>query len=286
MEKEGKYIYCIIGTKQERNFGAIGIGGRGDEVLTIGYDELSMVVSSHPITKFVVNPHTNCNITQTKHTIGVGVNRENMLAHESVIEEVMKEFDSVLPVRFGTIASNADEIRNLLDRRYREFKNLLRDMDHKIELGVKGIWKNMDVIFKEVVDENKTIKRTKEDTQNDKNKKNIHLVRKGFSNGVQAKMEVGKIVEKALEKKKEKEAERIVDVLRRIAFEYKLNKAVVDELFMNAAFLVDKGREKEFDNIMDDLSEKYKERIKFIYAGPLPVFNFVNIVIYPEEWEK
>lgn len=256
MEKEGKYIYCIIGTKQERNFGPIGIGGRGDEVLTIGYDELSMVVSNHPITKFVVN-------------------RENLLAHEKVIEEVMREFDSVLPVRFGTIASSADEIRNLLDRRYREFKNALRDADHKVELGVKGVWKNMDVIFKEVVDENKAIKRTKEDIQNDKNNKNI-----------QAKMEVGKMVEIALEKKKEKEAEGIVDVLRRIAFDYKLNKAVGDEMFMNAAFLVDKGREKEFDNVMDDLSEKYKDRIKFMYAGFLPVFNFVNIVIYPEEWEK
>ncbi|MBI4684680.1 MAG: GvpL/GvpF family gas vesicle protein [Nitrospirae bacterium] len=254
MEQEGKYIYCIIATKQERNFGPIGIGG--EEILTIGHEDLSMVVSNHPMTKFVVN-------------------RENMLAHEKVIEEVMKEFDSVLPVRFGTIASNADELRNLLDRRYREFKNLLRDMDHKIELGVKGIWKNMDVIFKEVVDENKAIKRTKEDIQNDKNKKNI-----------QAKMEVGKMVEKDLEKKKEKEAERIVDVLRRTAFDYKLNKTISDGMFINAAFLVDKGRGKEFDNVMDDLSEKYKDRIKFMYAGPLPVFNFVNIVIYPERWEE
>jgi len=110
MEKEGKYIYCIVATSQERNFGPIGIGGRGDEVLTIGYDDLSMIVSSHPMTKFTVN-------------------RENMLAHEKVIEEVMKEFDGVLPVRFGTIASSADEIRNLLDRRCREFKTALRDME-------------------------------------------------------------------------------------------------------------------------------------------------------------
>ncbi len=256
MEKEGKYIYCIIGTKQERNFGPIGIGSRGDEVLTIGYDELSMVVSSHPITKFVVN-------------------RENMLAHEKVIEEVMKEFDSVLPVKFGTIASSADEIRNLLDRRYREFKNALRDMDHKVELGIKGIWKNMEIIFKEIVEENKEIKKAKEKIQNDVGKKNIHT-----------KMEVGKMVEQALAKKKEKETEGIVDVLRRTSVDHKLNRTVTDEMFMNAAFLIDKGREKEFDNIMDDLSEEYKNRIKFMYAGPLPVFNFVNIVIYPEEWEK
>jgi len=57
-------------------------------------------------------------------------------------------------------------------------------------------------------------------------------------------------------------------------------------MFMNAAFLVDKGREKEFDNIMDELTDQYKSRTTFLYAGPLPVFNFVNVAIYPEEWEK
>ena len=256
MEKEGKYIYCIIGAKQERNFGPIGIGGRGDEVSTISYDDLSMVAG-------------NCLMSKLE------VSRQNLLAHEKVIEEVMKEFDSVLPVRFGTIASGADEIRNLLDRRCREFKTALRDMEHKIELGVKGIWKNMDVVFKEIVEENKDIKKMKEKLQNDKTKKNI-----------QAKMEIGKMVAQSLERKKEKEAEKIVDTLRRTVVNYKLNKTMGDEMFMNAAFLVDKGREKEFDNIMDDLSEEYKNRVKFMYVGPLPVYNFINIVIYPEEWER
>jgi len=256
MEKEGKYIYCIIGTKQERNFGPIGIGQRGDEVLTIGYDDLSMVVSSYPLTR-------------------IPTNRENMISHQKVIEEVMNEFDSVLPVRFGTIASSADEIRNLLDRRYREFKGALTDIDHKIELGVKGIWKNMDAIFDEIVEDDKEIRSLKERIASDTNGHNAQM-----------KIEVGKMVEQALQKKKKQEAERAVDALRRTAFDHKLNKTIGDEMFMNAAFLVDKGREKEFDNIMDDLSDEYKDRIKFMYAGPLPVFNFVNIVIYPEEWEK
>ena len=70
IEKEGKYIYCIIGTSQERSFGPMGIGGRGDDVMTFGHNDLSMVVSSHPIAKLTVNS-------------------DNMLAHERVIETVM-----------------------------------------------------------------------------------------------------------------------------------------------------------------------------------------------------
>jgi len=256
MKREGKYIYCIIQSSQDRNFGPIGIGNRNDVVLTIGYNDLSMVVSNHLLTKFVVN-------------------RDNMIAHEKVIEKVMEEFNSVLPVRFGTIASNPDEIRNLLDDRYREFKDYLRYMDNKIELSIKGLWKNMDSIFNEVVEENIPIKNLKEKISRRKEGKNI-----------KSQVEIGKMVEKALIKKKEMEAEEIVGAFRRTAIEHKLNKTIGDEMFINAAFLVDKGREKEFDNIMDDLSEKYDERIKFMYAGPLPVFNFVNITIYPQEWEK
>ena len=260
--EEGKYIYCIIETKIERNFGPIGIGERGHEVTTIGYKDLGMVISNSPMTKYVVS-------------------RENLLAHEKVVEEVMNEF-TVLPVRFCTIASNADEIRSLLNRRHREFNNLLRDMDHKVELGIKGLWKKMNTIFKEITEDNEEIKKLKDKLQKSKGRKDISSTRTFLD----VKMEVGKLVEDALKRKKEKEAEKIVGALRRTAFDLKLNNTVSDEMFINAAFLVDRGREKEFDNIMDDLSEKHKDRIKFIYVGPLPPYNFVNVTIYPEEWEK
>jgi hypothetical protein len=256
MDREGHYIYGIIGSAQDRNFGPIGIGSRGDEVLTIGYNDLSMVVSNHPLAKFTIS-------------------RENLIAHERVIEEVMKEFDCVLPVRFGTIASSADEIRNLLDRRYREFKNLLKAMDHKIELGVKGMWKDMKAIYKEIALSNKEIKRTQEEIRRAKGTKNLG-----------AKIEVGRLVEDALAKKKENDQEGLAQTLRRIAFDFKLAKTAGEAMFMNASFLVDKGREKEFDNIMEELTDRYRSRVQFLYAGPLPVFNFVNVAIYPEEWEK
>jgi hypothetical protein len=175
MQKDGKYIYCIIASSYDCNFGPIGVGGRGDLVTTIGFEGLCMVVSDHSLNEIVVNP-------------------ENILAHQKVIEEVMKEFNSILPLRFGNIAATPDEIRNLLNRRYSEFMELLRTFENKVEINVKCTWKNMGRIFKEINEENAAFIKIKEDV-----KKEHDIIRKEKKIA-----EAGKMVKKGLNEKKEK----------------------------------------------------------------------------------
>ena len=253
-DKSGHYVYCITGARQERNWRAIGLDRT--DVLSVTGDDLSMVVSSHPLTRLVVSA-------------------ENMMAHAKVIQRVMQEFDSVLPVRFGTIAANAGEIRHLLDRRHQKFLSLLGYMDHKIELDVKGLWSNMAPIYEEVVRENRSIEKAKTQTAKLPGAKYL-----------QNRCQVGMMVQEALLKKKEREAKIVTDYFRNTAVDLKLNRTTSDEMFLNAAFLVDRGREKEFDNLMDRLCLRYRERAAFKYAGPLPVFNFVNVVINSEQWQR
>jgi vacuolar-type H+-ATPase subunit I/STV1 len=215
-----------------------------------------MVVSDHPLTRFVVNP-------------------ENMLAHQRVIEEVMKEFRSILPIRFGTIAATPDEIRNLLNRRYSEFMELLRQFENKIELNVRASWKNMGKIYQEIDMEHKELQQLRAEIESiaDTGLKNIKIA------------EAGHLIEKALQQKKEDEAEKIIEAFKRSVFEYKHNKISGDAMFMNTAFLVNSGREIEFDNIMADLGRKYTDRCDFVYTAPLPIFNFIDLKIFPERWE-
>ena len=256
MQRDGKYIYCIIASDYDINLGQIGVGGRGDMVSTIGFDGLCMVVSDHPISRFVVNP-------------------ENMLAHQKVLEEVMKEFRSVIPIRFGIIAATPDEIRNLLNRRYSEFMELLKQFENKVELNVRASWKNMGTIYKEIDKEHVELQKIRAEIGEieDKDKRNSKID------------EAGKLVERALLDKKEQEAENIIDAFRRSVFEFKHNKVSGDAMFMNTAFLVNSGREIEFDNIMTDLGAKYEDRSDFIYTAPLPIFNFIDLKIFPEKWE-
>jgi len=250
MRKGGLYIYCVVSSKHERNFRSLGIGKA--DVLTISYDDLSMLASYHPLAR-------------------IAISRENILVHERVIERIMLEFDSVLPVRFGTIAANADEIRGLLDRRRNEFLNLLRYVEHRIELNVKGIWKKMSEIYAEIVRENPVIRDKKE------------KILQQSQARMQEKYEVGRLVEKALLKKKEEEANAIVNQFRKTATEVRLNKTSGDEMFVNAAFLVDRGREKEFDNLIDEVDKRHHKRTLLKYTGPLPTYNFVNVILSPPQ---
>ena len=248
MSIEGKYIYCIIESNEGRNYGGIGIGGRGDIVSTIGYNDLSAVISSTPMTRYVIN-------------------RENMTTHERVIEEVMKDY-TVLPVRFCTIASSAEELRSLLRKRYPEFKGLLRDMDNKVEMGLKVLWKDMNRIFKEIIEDNKEIKKLKKKSES-----------KSAKNDNTAKIALGKAVKEALDKKKADEAWEILNKFKRTYVDVKENDRVGDSMVLNAAFLIDRIREKEFDFLVEDLVKKHEDRMAFKYIGPAPPFNFVNIVV-------
>ena len=248
MVNEGKYLYCVIKSNEGRNFGPIGIGKRGDVVATVGYNDISAVISNSPMTQYVIN-------------------RENMTSHEKVIEEVMQDY-TVLPVRFCTIAASAEEVRNLLRRRYPEFRGLLRDMDNKVEMGLKALWKDMNQIFREIAEEDREVRKLKKEAQG-----------KSGQTKTSSKIALGKAVKKALEAKKDKEAAKILSTFKRTAIDLRTNDSFGDPMFLNTAFLIDRSREKEFDYLVEELVEKYMDRANFKYVGPAPPFNFVNIVV-------
>src|SRR5437870_12288463 len=139
--EQGKYVYCIIKTETPHDFGAVGIGGRGDKVYTVHYKEFGAVVSNCPL--IVFDP-----------------TRENALAHEHVNELVMKDF-TVLPMSFGTVFRTEHDIKEFLKGTYDALSDVLQKMDGKIEFGLKVNW-DKDQVIKEIETE-KEIRRLKEE---------------------------------------------------------------------------------------------------------------------------
>jgi hypothetical protein len=246
MINEGKYIYCVIEAKgRSEEFGPIGIGGRGDVLYTICFDDIAAVVSDAPIKKY-------------------SIAREYLISHEFAIEEVMKSY-VVLPVRFATIAENEDKVRKILEKEHNRFVELLKKMENKKEVGLKAVFKE-DMIYKDILANYDEIRIQKEKTE------------KGPVQGF-VLMEIGRQVEAALEEEKRKCKEDILNSFEHLVLEVKINHAYGERMIINAAFLLEKTKEAAFDLKVNELAEKYGDKIKFKYVGTVPPFNFVNIEI-------
>jgi Gas vesicle synthesis protein GvpL/GvpF len=86
-------------------------------------------------------------------------------------------------------------------------------------------------------------------------------------------------VQKALKEKQKREAGELLDALRPLSLDCKENQIYGDMNLVNAAFLIERTREKEFDRKVQELDEAYGERKKIKYVGPMVPYNFVEIVV-------
>lgn len=253
-EPWGKYLYSIVRSSGDRCYeGAAAIGNPRGGVYTVCHDGLAMVVSDATFAEY---PTT----------------RTNLLAHERVQERVLQEC-TVLPVRFGTVASGeepaaARKIRNLLEKRSPEFHRLLADMEGSVELGVKALWRDQERVFEEIVARYGDIRRLR-DALRDRPFAATHFDR----------ARLGEMVRDALGRAKEADAAVILAPLRRLARRVVENNVVLDRMVVNAAFLVEGARQQDFDDAVANLDAELGNRIQLKYVGAVPPYNFVNITV-------
>src|SRR5258708_74795 len=93
-QQEGRYVYGVIESRTPVTFGKSSIGGVNEDVYTTNYGDIAAVVSRTPV--FIFDP-----------------TRDNALAHEHVIESVMKNY-TIIPMSFGTVFHTYDDIREAL----------------------------------------------------------------------------------------------------------------------------------------------------------------------------
>jgi hypothetical protein len=246
----GKYVYCIIRSDRQHDFGSIGIGG-GQRVMTVAYRDLAAVVSDTPIV--IYDP-----------------TRENVLAHEFVNETVMREH-TVIPMSFGTVFRSDEDVTELLRSTYQAFSDVLDKMQDKIEFGLKVLWDREKVVAN-LERENDEIRRLKDE-----------ISRHTASSTYFARMQLGRLIEGALEDMSTRYVSDIHDALKPVAVASRSNKPIGDRMILNAAFLVDRAQEQAFDECVKETSRNYEELLTFKYSGPWPPYNFVNIKLKLEK---
>jgi hypothetical protein len=253
----GTYIYCVAPAQPfEKNGGSLvatpGIGGRDKAIRLLTSDDLAAVVSDAPREDY-------------------DITRENLLAHQRVITQAMTRSD-VLPVAFGTVAESDQQVQErLLHGAADDLHRSLAEVRGRIELELKVLW-NEERLFADIVAENDDIRALRDS-----------LAGQPPEATRDERIQLGERVAAALQRKSEAEAAALLDALKPLAVETRVNNNLGDMMLLNAAFLVDKSQEQAFDATVQALSEARAGRQIFQYVGPLPPYNFVEIRLHWEE---
>lgn len=244
------YVYGVAPAAPFRNGGpplvAPGIGDREAPVRTVEFRDLVALVSDVP-------------------GLRIDLRREYLLGHQRVLEEALGRSD-VLPFSFGTVAESDDEVRELLLRSgYDALHEQLEYTRGCVELELKAFWRQ-EVLFAEIARESDEV-RALRDT----------IAGLPDAAAAQEKIALGQLTEAEIERKSEWEAEGVLAMLEPIAVEVLVSPNMKDTMLLNAAFLVERAREAEFDAAVAAVAGVHEGRLVFNYVGPLPPYSFINL---------
>lgn len=248
-DSKGKYLYCVIRAAEPREFPCPGVDGRG--VHTIHQGDLAAVAGDSQVPTYLPT-------------------RSAAMAHQTVVQEVMRGF-TVLPFSFGTVAEGEEQVRELLARYREEFLAQLRHLEGKREFGLKALWRDKEQPFQEILAQREDIRRFRD-----------ALAQRPPAQTYQERIQLGTMVQEALEARKEVETRHILERLQPLAAGVKVNAVSMDQMLLNAAFLLAVGRESPFEEALSSLDQEYQGRLRFRLVGPFPPFNFVRL---PISWQ-
>jgi len=241
------YLYGIIDSGNEANFGVAGVDG-SSAVYSVTHGDTGSVVSDHQgeaFTELSKEDLVRC-----------------LLAHQRVVEHVMRNH-TVLPVKFGTLLDNPEEVHALLFQCRQEFVDAFVSIQDKVEVEVAATW-DTNSVLRQVALEEEVIRAREAITQ------------KGQP-PVEDRLKLGQLVHAYVEKHRLNYQQQMMDFLKPLSVEVASNALVSDEMVMNVAFLVDRARQREFDDDVQRLDGLLRSEVNFRVIGPLPPYSFSTV---------
>lgn len=202
--------------------------------------------------------------------LDLDLTRENLLAHQQVLDEVLRRSD-ILPFSFGTVADSDEEVRDvLLSGGFDALHEQLKYVHGCVELELKAFWIE-DRLFAEIAQENDEVRLLRDRIAGAPN-----------DDTSAEKLALGQLTEAEIELKSAWEADGILEVLDFHAVELLVNANLKETMLLNVACLVEREREEEFDGVVESLAKAHAARFTFNYVGPLPPYSFTTLGIEAE----
>lgn len=182
-----------------------------------------------------------------------------VLGHEAVVEAI-RECVPALPVRFGTIFTDASALERALERRYTVLKSDFNRLGDKLEFGLNALWSDRDEI------EEATQQAAVQTRQTE-----------GLGPG-------SAYLWTRVEEIRRQDARRarargaaleLNSVLAPLALEYRQVLAPSPRLALRMAYLLEPGGEEAFKQAFERIRRDMRD-LKLLLSGPWPPYTFVS----------
>ncbi len=241
---QGKFLYALILSDREHEFGTIGlVGGR---VYSILYRDIAAVVSDYPVRE-------------------IRFLRKNLSPYHLTIRTVAGEHTTI-PAKFGQVAANANRVRGILQANYDEIRQELARLQGKVEMGLKISW-NVENIFEYLVEKNHELRRQRD-----------QLLSRFSSLTRQQQIDAGSLVYDKLNEMRGKITEKAIGMLQDSFEEVEFNQVTEAKVVMHCAFLIRKDRQEDFSVATERIAVLLGENYAIKVDGPWVPFSFVKRV--------
>jgi hypothetical protein len=257
-KSNGLYLYAIIPTSANIIFDIPGAGEDDDEIYTISNDGLAVVVSSSPLPDY--------------HGLKRNEAAVYLVAHQRVLEAIMQDF-SLLPVKFGTVLRDENQVYRFLKQGASLFRSALNRFAGKMQMEVVVLWNPVQV-FQEIGQE-ETIVQLK-----------TQVVNRSSDDTLGERVALGRLVQAALEGRRTALREKLLPALREVALDMVINPLMDDNMVANVALLIDNASGRALDQRIETLDAEFvsgklqtpgNTPLTFRCVGPLPPYSFATV---------
>lgn len=247
----GTYLYAVVSGLSESDLGPIGLDDTRvyTVAVTNGGGELMAVVSD---------------IARGEE---LRPERKNLAAHQRVLRKVIESSRVTLPVSFGTVAENADGIRNLLARYHADLNEQMHRVEGKVEITTRTYYKpEQPSVFEFFVSRNPDLAELRD-----------RLAGSGRQPTRDEKIELGQAFEQALNRAREEYAGAVEREVQPYCAEVKRNPTVNEQDLVRLACLIPKDKQGEFQAALDRSAKALPRELVVEENGPFPPYDFVEL---------
>ena len=240
----GLFIYGIVPSDVEPTPDAAGVGDPPGEVAAIRQGGLAALVSEVGLEQPMGRP-------------------ADLTAYQTLLDGTAA-VAPVLPVRFGTVVTGPDAVKDLLEAHQDQFVGALDEFEDRLQYTVHGRYHEQELIAQVLRDHPDAGELARQ----------VHGQPEEVTR--EQRIRLGEMITQAVELRRETENQQLIEALSPLSVANVPRPPSHELDAVHVAFLVGTDDEEQFVKAVEDFAEQRQDLIRMRLLGPLAPYDFVS----------